>query len=228
MYYKLAEEFDEKISDDRTTQYVNDLIIKYDSEKKNNQIKVLGKQNEIANLRLRKNTNIGLISLIALFLLGAVLYFLYRQRLLKNEKRVLSLEQDMLRIQMNPHFIFNALNSIKLYIINNEQKNAVHYLNKFSKLIRKILDASSVKEISLAEELETMDLYMNIENIRFSNEIEHEIHVDPSIKLDTIKVPPLVLQPFIENAIWHGLSSKKGGKKVTISVKQPQNEFYRN
>ena len=225
MYYKLAEEFDEKISDERTTQYVNDLIIKYDSEKKNNQIKVLAKQNEIANLRLRKNTNIWMISLIALFLLGIVLYFLYRQRLLKNEKRVLSLEQDMLRIQMNPHFIFNALNSIKLYIINNEQKNAVHYLNKFSKLIRKILDASSVKEISLSEELETMDLYMSIENIRFSNEIEHEIHIDPSIKLDTIKVPPLVLQPFLENAIWHGLSSKKGEKKVTISVKQPEKEF---
>ncbi|NNC70932.1 MAG: histidine kinase [Flavobacteriaceae bacterium] len=225
MYYKLAEEFDEKISDDRTTQYVNDLIIKYDSEKKNNQIKVLAKQNEIANLRLRKNSNIWLISLIALFLLGVVLYILYRQRLLKNEKRVLSLEQDMLRIQMNPHFIFNALNSIKLYIINNEQKNAVHYLNKFSKLIRKILDASSVKEISLAEELETMDLYMSIENIRFSNEIEHEIHVDPSIKIDTIKVPPLVLQPFIENAIWHGLSSKKGDKKVNISVKQTASEF---
>ena len=225
MYYKLAEEFDEKISDERTTQHVNDLIIKYDSEKKNNQIEVLAKQNEIANLRLRKNTNIWLISLIALSLLGAVLYFLYRQRLLKNEKRLLSLEQDMLRVQMNPHFIFNALNSIKLYIINNEQKNAVHYLNKFSKLIRKILDASSVKETSLAEELETVDLYMSIENIRFSNEIKHEINVDPSIKLDTIKIPPLVLQPFLENAVWHGLSSKKGEKKVQISVKQYNKEF---
>ncbi len=225
MYYKLSEEFDEKISDERTTQYVNDLIIKYDSEKKNNQIKELANENELANLRLRKNTNIGLISLIALLLLVAVLYFLYRQRLLKNEKRVLSLEQDMLRVQMNPHFIFNALNSIKLYIINNEQKHAVHYLNKFSKLIRKILDASSVKETSLAEELETMNLYMSIENIRFSNEIAHEIHVDPSIQLDTIKVPPLVLQPFLENAIWHGLSSKKGEKKITITVNQPEDEF---
>ena len=224
-YYQLAEEYDEKISDERTTQYVNDLIIKYESEKKNNQIEVLAKQNEIAKLSLRKNKNIWLISLIALTLLGTVLYFLYRQRLLKNEKRILTLEQDLLRIQMNPHFIFNALNSIKLYIINNEQKNAVHYLNKFSKLIRKILDAASVKETSLAEELETMNLYMSIENIRFSNEIEHEIIVDPSINLETIKVPPLVLQPFLENSIWHGLSSKKGSKKVLISVNKSTNEF---
>ncbi len=225
LYYKLAEEFDEKISNERTSQYVNDLIIKYDSEKKNNQIKVLAKQNEIATLNLTKNRNIWLTTLITLTLLGFVLYFLYRQRLLKNEKRILTLEQDLLRIQMNPHFIFNALNSIKHYIINNEKKNAVHYLNKFSKLIRKILDASSVKETSLAEELETMDLYMSIENIRFSNEIKHETIVKPSIKLDTIKVPPLVLQPFLENAIWHGLSSKKGSKEIVISVNQPTNEF---
>ncbi len=163
--------------------------------------------------------------MITVSLLGLVFYFIYRQRYLKNEKRILTLEQDLLRIQMNLHFIFNALNSIKLYIINNEQKNAVHYLNKFSKLIRKILDASGVKEISLAEELETMDLYMSIENIRFSNEITHETIVDPSINLDTIKVPPLVLQPFLENSIWHGLSSKKGSKKILISVQQSNKDF---
>ncbi len=224
-YYKLAEEFDEKISNERNIQYVNDLIIKYDSEKKNNQIKVLAKQNEIAKLNYYKKKNYLIISLISIFLIGLALYFLYRQRLLKNEKRILTLEQDLLSIQMNPHFIFNALNSIKLYIINNEQKNAVHYLNKFSKLIRKILDASSIKETSLAEELETMDLYMGIENIRFSNQIKYEINIDPSIDLEKIKVPPLILQPFLENSIWHGLSSKKGLKKIIISVSQPSKEF---
>ncbi len=224
-YYKLAEEFDEKISNERNIQYVNDLIIKYDSEKKNNQIKVLAKQNEIAKLNYYKKKNYLIISLISIFLIGLALYFLYRQRLLKNEKRILTLEQDLLSIQMNPHFIFNALNSIKLYIINNEQKNAVHYLNKFSKLIRKILDASSIKETSLAEELETMDLYMGIENIRFSNQIKYEINIDPSIDLERIKVPPLILQPFLENSIWHGLSSKKGLKKIIISVSQPSKEF---
>jgi tetratricopeptide (TPR) repeat protein len=224
-YYKLSEEFDEKISNERNIQYVNDLIIKYDSEKKNNQIKALANQNKIDQLNFSKNRKIWLISLISLSLLALVLYFLYRQRNLKNEKRILTLEQDLLRIQMNPHFIFNALNSIKLYIINNEQKNAVHYLNKFSKLIRKILDASSVKEISLAEELKTMDLYVGIENIRFSNQIKYETIITPSINLDTIKVPPLILQPFLENSIWHGLSSKKGLKKITVSIGQVDKKF---
>lgn len=224
-YYKLADEIDRELVSDRNIQYVNDLIIKYDSEKKNNQIEVLATQNEIAQLSLKRNKTILLISLISLVLLGTILYLLYRQRLNNNKNKILTLEQDLLNTQMNPHFIFNALNSIKLYIVNNEQKNAVHYLNKFSKLIRKILETSKIKETSLAEELETMDLYMSIENIRFSNEIVHETIVNPSINLDTIKVPPLVLQPFLENAIWHGLSSKKGDKKVTISVKQPDKDF---
>ena len=224
-YYKISDEFESKISSERTIQYVNDLIIKYDSERQNNEIKSLAKQNEIAQLQLVKNRNIWIIILVTLALLLAILYFLYRKRLLEKQKRILTLEQDVLRTQMNPHFIFNALNSIKHYIINNEQKNAVHYLNKFSKLVRKILESSTLKEVSLQEELETMDLYMNIENIRFSNEINYEINVDNSLNLSLIKVPPLVLQPFLENALWHGLSSKKGAKNIILSVSQPSNDF---
>ena len=224
-YYQLSDEFEKKISNERTIQYVNDLIIKYDSERQNNQIKNLAKQNEISKLQLIKNRNIWIITFVSLVLLLATLYFLYRQRLLEKQKRILTLEQDVLRTQMNPHFIFNALNSIKHYIINNEQKNAVHYLNKFSKLVRKILESSSVKEVSIQEELETMDLYMNIENIRFSNEINYDVNVDTDLDLSTIKVPPLVLQPFLENALWHGLSSKKGNKNITLSVFKPSSDF---
>lgn len=129
-----------------------------------------------------------------------------------------NLKLTALRSQMNPHFIFNALNSIKHYIINNEPKNAAHYLTKFSKLIRKILEASDIKEIALNEELETTQLYVTIENIRFSNEINFKINIDKKINISTIKVPPLILQPFLENAIWHGLSSKKNNKKILISI----------
>ncbi|PQJ80050.1 tetratricopeptide repeat protein [Polaribacter porphyrae] len=224
-YYKLSDEFDNKVSNERNIQYVNDLIIKYDSERQNNQIKSLAKQNKIAQLQLTENRNIWIIIVVSFLLLIAILYFLYRQRLLEKQKRILTLEQDVLRTQMNPHFIFNALNSIKHYIINNEQKNAVHYLNKFSKLVRKILESSTLKEVSLEEELETMDLYMNIENIRFSNEIKYSINVDESLDLKNIKVPPLVLQPFLENALWHGLSSKKGDKKIELSVFKPSSSF---
>jgi LytS/YehU family sensor histidine kinase len=126
---------------------------------------------------------------------------------------------------MNPHFIFNSLNSIKLYIIDNEKENAVYYLNKFSKLIRKILAATKEKETTLADEIETMKLYMNIENIRFSNAIKSSFNIDKNLNVNTIKVPSLILQPFIENAIWHGLSSKKGDKKISLTFEENNNKF---
>lgn len=219
-YFKIKDEYDKQISNATNLRYMTDIIVRYEAEKKNNEISVLAKENEIVRLRLRKNQTTLLVSALIVGLISSILYILYRQYQSKNEKRVLSLEQNMLRSQMNPHFLFNSLNSIKLYIINNEQKNAVHYLNKFSKFIRKILEASSVKEITLAEELETVELYMNIENIRFSNEIDFKISIDENLNPDLIKVPSLTLQPFLENALWHGLSPKEGDKMIHLNIKR--------
>ncbi|WP_411029548.1 tetratricopeptide repeat protein [Spongiimicrobium sp. 3-5] len=224
-YYQNAVLFDNKVTNEVNLRYVNDMIIRYDTEKKSNQIEVLAKENEIVRLKLRQSRTSLLVGGIALALLAGILYILHRQYQLKNDKKLLTLEQSMLRSQMNPHFLFNSLNSIKLYIINNEKKNAVHYLNKFSKLVRKILEASSLKEIPLAEELETVELYMNIENIRFSNEIDFEIIVDEDIDVHTVKIPSLILQPFLENALWHGLSSKEGEKFVKLQVSKENNQF---
>lgn len=217
-YYRKAKNTEGKIANGRNIRYVNDMIMRYEAEKRSEQMVQLTEENENVKLELRRNRTTVLIAGIALALLAGILYILYRQYQLKNEKELLTLEQSMLRSQMNPHFLFNSLNSIKLYIINNEKKNAVHYLNKFSKLVRKILEASSLKEIPLAEELETIELYMNIENIRFSNEINFKINIDEGIDPHTIKIPSLILQPFLENALWHGLSSKKGEKNIVLDI----------
>ncbi len=224
-YFKKAQEFDEEIANERNLRYVTDVIERYNTEKKSNEIEVLARENEIVKLKLRKNQTSLLIGGFALALLAGIFYILYRQYQLKNDKKLLTLEQTMLRSQMNPHFLFNSLNSIKLYIINNEKKNAVHYLNKFSKLIRKILEASSLKEIPLAEELETIELYMNIENIRFSNEINFKITIDDNIDVHTVRIPSLILQPFLENSLWHGLSSKEGEKNIDLHVSRGSNKF---
>ncbi|MEC4004119.1 histidine kinase [Flavobacterium sp. SUN052] len=135
----------------------------------------------------------------------------------ENEISLLKLES--LRSQMNPHFIFNALNSIKVYLIENDKEKAIYYLNKFSKLIRKILESSRTDSISLEEELNIIELYMSIENIRFNNEIDFLI-IKNEINLTSIKVPGLILQPFIENSLWHGLMLKDGKKNITINVAQ--------
>ncbi|TYA52413.1 tetratricopeptide repeat-containing sensor histidine kinase [Formosa maritima] len=224
-YYQQYVELDKTITNEKNFQYVNDLILKYESEKKNNQIKALASENEIVKLKLIQNRKILLLSLLGGILIVGFFVILQTQRRLKNEKKIVTLEQEMLRNQMNPHFIFNSLNSIKLYIINNEKENAVYYLNKFSKLIRKILIASTEKEISLQDELDTMDLYMNIENMRFSNEINFKSTIDNQVNPSVIKVPSLILQPFLENALWHGLSSKSGEKNIHLEVSQINLDF---
>ncbi len=222
-YQKKADQRDKQITSGRNLRYMHDVISRYEADKRNSEIADLAKENELVRLRLRKNQTTFLVSALAIGLIASILYILHRKYQSQNEKRVLSLEQNMLRSQMNPHFLFNSLNSIKLYIINNDQKNAVHYLNKFSKLVRKILEASSSKETTLEEELETLELYMNIENIRFSNEIDFEVNIDKNIDLGQIKIPSLALQPFLENALWHGLSPKEGRKKVSLDVTHKTN-----
>ncbi|MFK7834560.1 MAG: tetratricopeptide repeat protein [Winogradskyella sp.] len=217
-YYQDAVDIENTILTEKNLQYVNDIAIEYENENKNNQIKALALENETVRIRLERNKKILLYTSLLLFVIGIILFILNRTKALKRDRHILTLEQDMLRSQMNPHFIFNSLNSIKLYIINNDKTNAVYYLNKFSKLIRKILMASKEKETSLNDELETMKLYMNIENIRFDNQIDFTIKVDPTINMEVTKIPSMVLQPFLENSLWHGLSSKSENKKIDLNV----------
>ena len=224
-YYKNAVELEKTINNDNNLRYVNDVMIQYENTAKNREIAELANENQLVKSKLERNKTIFWYSILILAIIAASLIFIYRNRRLLQEKQILTLEQDMLRSQMNPHFIFNSLNSIKLYIINNEKENAVYYLNKFSKLIRKILVASSEKESTLEDELDTMQLYMNIENIRFSNEIAFRISVADEINTSIIKVPSLMLQPFLENALWHGLSSKKDDKTITLDVYRASEDF---
>ena len=139
------------------------------------------------------------------------------------ESEISLLKLDALRSQMNPHFIFNALNSIKAYLIDNNKEKAVYYLNKFAKLIRKILESSRTDSVSLDEELETIELYMNIENIRFNDAIRFNVNCAGNVNLSSTKLPGLILQPFIENALWHGLMLKEGEKFITIDVTSSEN-----
>jgi len=143
----------------------------------------------------------------------------------KREKIALQYSKEMIRLrmmalqaQMNPHFLFNSLNSIKHFIINNEPKKSISYLTKFAKLIRNVLDYSGVPEISLKDEIEIMKLYLEIENLRFDHQLHFDFIIDPSIDLNQVKVPPLILQALIENAIWHGLAPKKENRRLWIRI----------
>ncbi|RIV44548.1 histidine kinase [Flagellimonas pelagia] len=137
---------------------------------------------------------------------------------MKMENKFAQLRLDALRSQMNPHFIFNALNSIKSYFIENNQEKAIYYLGRFSKLIRGILESSRKDLITLEEELNIIKMYVEIESDRFKNGMEYILEMDKDIPAHIILVPSLLLQPFVENSIWHGLSTRNGKKKLSIKV----------
>ncbi len=136
----------------------------------------------------------------------------------KHEKELLELEARALRAQMNPHFIFNCLNSIKALIQNNENQRSIDYLTTFSKLIRTLFHNSDKRQISLYDELETCKLYTELEAMRLNGKLHYGFDIDHNLDLKSLMVPALIIQPFIENAIWHGIVPKNEGC-VTISVK---------
>lgn len=123
-----------------------------------------------------------------------------------------------LRAQMNPHFIFNCLNAINGFILVNESETAADYLTKFSRLIRMVLNNSHNKIISLDDELQTLGLYLYMERLRFKDSFHYEIKCDDTVDELSIFIPPMLLQPFVENAIWHGLMNKEGQGELLINL----------
>ncbi len=134
------------------------------------------------------------------------------------KQKASELEMQALRAQMNPHFIFNALSSINNFILTNNQLQASEYLIMFSKLIRLILENSTMPLISLDQELEALKLYIELEALRFKHRFEYEIVLSKNLDVTSIKVPPLILQPFVENAIHHGLMPKEGPGHLDITI----------
>ena len=167
---------------------------------------------------------------------GAIFYILFRlvkkrrqekERLrMEYEKRIAAVEMSALRAQMNPHFIFNSLNSINTFILKNDQENATEYLQKFSSLVRLILDNSRRDWIQLANELKALELYIELELARFGNTFSYIINVMPDVFTSFVWVPPLIIQPYAENAIRHGLihRSEPGGK-LAITIRKQNGEL---
>lgn len=183
----------------------------YEIDKKDNQIKLLQQANQIKKLQLKRHRLIA-ISSGAVILLGIITLLLYnRQRKIHEHRLALQYELQSLRSQMNPHFIFNSLNSIHKYIWSNEQDQASEYLAKFSKLMRLILENTRFKSVILTNEIEFLYLYLELESLRCNRSFKYEIDVSPELDQEEILVPSMIIQPFVENAIWHGLVYKENG-----------------
>ncbi len=173
--------------------------------------------------------------IFAIAIIGGTVYFFYRRRiaLIRKEekkktafnKQLAQIEMKALKAQMNPHFIFNCMNSINSYILENDKKMASDYLTKFSSLIRIILENSDKQKINLADELSMLETYMQLEQNRLDNKFNYYIHVDPLIKTTAFEIPSLILQPFVENAIWHGLVHKTEKGLINIRIQKQSNRL---
>jgi hypothetical protein len=141
---------------------------------------------------------------------------------LENELRLT--QQAALKAQMNPHFLFNVLNSIKGYIYENDKKNAVNYLNNFSELVRKVLTLSSLATVKLKDEIEVLELYIKLEEMLLDGEFEFIKDISSSLDSESIEIPSLIIQPYIENAFKHGLRHKSGKKVLLIKIHLDQKE----
>ncbi|MEN7546968.1 histidine kinase [Rapidithrix thailandica] len=166
---------------------------------------------------------------LCIALIFAALVFYYQKKMkqreetqnrifdkLIQEKKFTTLKLENLRSQMNPHFIFNALNSIQEYIVNNQKNLASSYLVKFSRLMRMYLQHGQVNEVALSAELEALSLYLELEKIRFEKELIYQLEVAEEINTKQIKVPSIFIQPYVENAIKHGLLHKKNDRRLEI------------
>ena len=172
------------------------------------------------------NNHLDLITLA--FVIDTILFLTalaFRDRLNEVERMHLQVknaenERKILRLQMNPHFIFNCLNSINLYIEQNNSELAGNYLSKFSRLMRMSLAQTRKDKISLSEEIKMLKLYLDLETMRFKGKLKYHLNIEEDLDMEFIEIPPMLIQPHLENAIWHGLMHKKDGGTIIIDITQ--------
>jgi len=201
-----------------THQQLAEMQAKHQTQQKQQQIELLENKNSLNELQIRQSryVNFSLGGLILFITLFAVLFL--RQIKIQNEQKALIFQQQLLRSQMNPHFIFNSLTNIQNFIFKNDSLSAGKYLSSFAKLMRNILDNSREERIPLERELETLKQYLDLQKLRMGHKLEYEVIVDERINTNTVIVPPMLAQPFIENAIEHGIMHKEGAGKVSIRM----------
>ena len=204
---------------------MKDILVRYETEEKDRQIELLSKENELRNFQVRQERYflIGTIGMTLMVIVIAL--FFIRLNRLKSQHQNESIKQKLLRLQMNPHFIFNSLASIQNTIINNDPEKATRYLARFSKLVRNILDSSVEDFIPLEEEISTIENYLKLQRFRFPDKFDFNIETDPELDTESIIIPAMLVQPFVENSIEHGMKQKIEKGNIRVRFKKKDSEL---
>ncbi|MEM6965768.1 MAG: histidine kinase [Bacteroidota bacterium] len=182
------------------------------------------KESELLSSQLKTQKIIS--TFLGIVLLASLVFFYFLNKNVKEKRKANQLLLlKSLRTQMNPHFIFNALNSVNNFIAKNDEKAANKFLSEFSRLMRKVLDYSQRDFISFEEEVELNELYLKLEHFRFRDKFEYRFEKNTDLNAYDLEVPPMLIQPFIENAVWHGLRYKEGKGLLKVTVEELANEL---
>lgn len=190
---------------------------KYESEIKESEIENLSQQTAIQALEIKQKNYTLIIGLVMIIFVLAIVYFIYRQRTLKSQQSQTEIQQRFLRSQLNPHFISNALLAVQNFMLKNEANKAAIYLAKFSKLMREILENSRHEFILVEDEIQMLTNYMDIHKLRMDDAFDYRIDIADSIDPEVDTIPPMFVQPFVENAIEHGIVNAKGEGLIELS-----------
>jgi len=211
-YKIIASDINDSLFNKEKYKVQNEIEAIYQSQKKEETIANLASEKEIEVLKNKQSGYyiVGLIVLLIILAMSGTL--IYRNNKNKSMRNTVELEQRLLRSQMNPHFIFNAISCIQEFVMAKNPLEANSYLSNFAKLMRSILNNSNKELISLDEEIETLEHYLKLQKLRFQDKLEYEIIVDDQLDKEEICIPPMLAQPFIENAVNHGIAKTKDGK----------------
>jgi len=221
-----SEEYNEKreeLLDIEKIEQIEELETQYEVANKESQIAFLHEINKHQEKTFAQNRIIFYVSIVLLLAALFVVFLLYRNRAIRLKAEQILLEQQLLRTQMNPHFIFNCLANIQSTVLQKERVKAASYIAVFSKLVRSILENSIQSKVLFSDELSALKDYLILQKIRYNDRFDYEIEVDESVEEDMISIPPMLFQPIVENAIEHGVVEKSDGM---IHIHFEQQERY--
>ena len=245
--YKLSTEMQDSITNEKNQKAIIKSQFKYEYEKQAaidsiqhlEAQKVKDAQIAEGEAKLKANRlQVYALSggVVLLCIIGGISFFFYRNKqksaltlaqkdTVIEKQRTIQQKLKALSAQMNPHFIFNSLNSIQYYITTNDLGNSELFLTNFAGLMRKTLDNSEHTFIYLNKEIETLKEYIELEKLRLKNQFKYTIHIGETIEIDLMRIPTLLIQPYVENAIWHGIASMKNGGKITVTIEEEDNRL---
>ncbi|TAJ15092.1 histidine kinase [Marinilabiliaceae bacterium JC017] len=224
-FQKLSSTYKDTLLNEKNMHYLSTMEATLASEKQQGQIGLLNQERQVQETLIAQQKMMIFSGALLVGVLIFVIALIMRQNRLRNRYRILHYQQRLLRTQMNPHFIFNALSAIQVFILENDMEKSVRFLSDFSKLMRQVLRSSNRDYISLKDELEVIKYYLDIQKLRFNVPFKYHIKVDESLDLDTVMVPPMLTQPFLENAIEHGFGNMDDEGQLLVSfMKEAEQE----